>query len=250
MMTINSFICQPVSNCSGFDDGVTQIALADQSFVVDCDGTSQGYTDNTDIVFNFVLEDNPFNGILQMGFIDSVYALWIDFNDNNSFEANELISNEFVAQANTDFAFTIDFSDFPNVTEGEHLMRLRGEDESTAGDVLDPCGDLQFGRTNDFTANITGVLGIEDQQINNGDLTVATLPNNNFDIQLNTEFDGRLFMAVYNTLGQQLTYKPVAQDGGGFRINLDMSAVAAGVYLVRLGSTNPKTFKTAKIIVQ
>jgi len=249
-MSINSFICQPVSDCSGFNDGVTQIALADQNFIVDCDGTSEGYTDNTDIVFNFVLEDNPFNGVLQMGFNDSVYALWIDFNDNNTFEPDEVISNEFVAQANTDFAFTIDFNDFPNATEGEHLMRLRGEDESTAGDVLDPCDDLQFGRTNDFTANVTGVLGIEDQQINNGELTVSTLPNNNFDIQLNTEFEGRLFMAVYNTLGQQLAYKPVARDGGGFRINLDMSAVAAGVYLVRLGNSNPSTFKTAKIIVQ
>jgi hypothetical protein len=249
-MSINSFLCQPVSGCSAFNDGVTQIALADQDFMVDCDGTSEGYTDNTDIVFNFVLGNNPFNGVLQMGFADSVYALWIDFNDNNTFEPDEIISNEFVAQAGTDFAFTIDFNDFPNATEGEHLMRLRGEDESTLGDVLDPCGDLQFGRTNDFTANVTGVLGIEDQQINNGELTVSTLPNNNFDIQLNTEFDGKLFMAVFNIAGQQLAYKPVAQTAGGFRINLDMSATAAGVYLVRLGSSNPNTFQTAKIIVQ
>ena len=248
--TIANSLCQPVSDCSGFGDGVTQIALADQSFVVDCDGTSEGYTDNTDIIFNFVLEDNPFDGVLQMGFDDSVYALWIDFNDNNIFETDEVISNEFVANANTDFSFTIDFNDFPNATEGTHLMRLRGEDESTPGNVLDPCDDLLFGRTNDFTANVTGVLGLGEQQINNGELIVSTLQNNNFDIRLNTAFDDRIFMAVFNVLGQQLTYKPVAQVDGGFRINLDMSAMAAGVYIVRLGSSNPKTFKTAKIVVQ
>lgn len=248
--TIINSSCQPVSDCDGFNDGVTQIALADQSFVVDCGGTSEGYTDNTDIVFNFALDDNPFNGVLQMGFADSVYALWIDFNDNNAFEPDEVVSNEFVANANTDFNFTIDFNDFPNATEGMHLMRLRGEDESTAGDVLDPCDDLQFGRTNDFTANITGVLGIGEQQIANGELSVTTLPNNHFDIQLNTEYNDGVFMAVYNTLGQQLTYKPIAQTATGYRINLDMSAVAAGVYVVRLGSSNPSTFKTAKLIVK
>lgn len=249
-ITIANFICQPMSNCSGFNDGVTQIALADQSFTVDCDGTSDGYTDNTDIVFNFVLEDNPFEGVLQMGFNNSVFALWIDFNDNNIFETDELISNESVAAANTDFAFTIDFEDFPNAIEGEHLMRLRGEDESAVGDVLDPCGDLQFGRTNDFTANVSGLLSLQEQQINNGELIVTTLANNNFDINLTTEFDGRLFMAVFNIVGQQLTYKPVAQVGSGFRINLDMSAMPAGVYVVRLGSSDPETFRTAKIIVR
>ena len=249
-VTISNLLCQPVSDCAGFNDGVTQIALADQSFVLDCGGTSVGYTDNTDIIFNFVGEDNPFEGVLQMGFNDSVYALWIDFNDNSEFEADEVVSTEFVATPNVDFSFTINFDDFPNATNGMHLMRLRGEDQSTAGDVLDPCDDLQFGRTNDFTANITGVLGIEEQQIANGELTITSLPNNNFDIELNTQFDGGIFMAVHNTLGQELTYKAIAQTATGYRINLDMSAVAKGVYLVRLGSSDPSTFKTGKIIVK
>ncbi len=249
-MTIENSLCQPVSNCAGFNDGVTQIALADQSIVVDCDGTSEGYTDNTDIVFNFALDsDNPFEGVLQMGFADSEYALWIDFNDNNIFEAAEVVSNELVNIADTDFPFSINFDDFPNATDGMHLMRLRGEDQDQTGDVLDPCDDLQFGRTNDYTANISGVLSIEEQQINNGKLLVTSLDNNNFDIQFNTDFEERIFIAVFNTLGQQLTYKPVAQVDGGYRINLDLSAMAAGVYLVRLGSANPSTFQTAKIIV-
>ena len=252
MVTISSSICQPESDCSGFDDGIIQLTLADQSVDVPCNATAvaEGYTDNTDIVFNFVLDENPFNGSLQAGFDDTEYALWIDFNDNNSFEPDELVSNEVVDDGNTDFPFTLDFDNFPNATEGMHLMRLRGQFVPSAGDILDPCGDLVFGRTNDFTANVTQVLSVEDKQINNGELIVSTLPNNNFDIQLNTEFDGRLFMAVFNITGQQLAYKPVAQTAGGFRINLDMSATAAGVYLVRLGSSNPNTFQTAKIIVQ
>ncbi len=81
-------------------------------------------------------------------------------------------------------------------------MRLRGEDESTAGDVLDPCGNLAFGRTNDYTANITGSLSLEEQAIQNGDLQVITLDGNRFDVDLTTTFDGPIFMAVFNILGQ------------------------------------------------
>ncbi len=250
-ITIESFLCQPLANCSDSNDGVTQITLVDQSFDVQCSGTSTGYSDNTDIVFNFTMDENPFEGVLQMGFNDSVYSLWIDFNDNNDFEPDEVVSSEPVADANTDFGFTIDFNDFPNATEGTHLMRLRGEDESTEGDVLDPCGDLSFGRTNDFTANISGeVLSIEEQQINNGELLVSSIDNKNFDVQLNTAFNDRIFIALFNISGQQLTYKPIAKVDGGYRINLDLSAMPTGVYFIRLGSSNPETFKTAKIIVQ
>ncbi|MFC4635614.1 GEVED domain-containing protein [Dokdonia ponticola] len=249
-VTIQNNICQPTSNCAGFDDGVTEFALADQDISTNCGSSPAGYSDDTDIVFNFALNDNPFEGVLQMGFNASVFALWIDFNDNGIFETEELIANDFVANANTDFAFTVDFETIPAVTNGMHRMRLRGEDESTAGDVLDPCGDLAFGRTNDYTANITGSLSLEEQAIQNGDLQVITLGDNRFDVDLTTTFDGPIFMAVYNTLGQQLMYKPISRRNNGHGITLDMSAMSSGVYLLRLGSRNPQGFKTARIIVQ
>ncbi|WP_299215519.1 GEVED domain-containing protein [uncultured Dokdonia sp.] len=248
--TIQNNLCQPTSNCAGFDDGVTQFALADQDITTNCGSSPAGYSDDTDIVFNFVLNDNPFEGILQMGFNDSVYALWIDFNDNGIFETEELVANDFVANANTDFTFTVDFESIPAVTNGTHRMRLRGEDESTAGNVLDPCGNLAFGRTNDYTANITGTLSVEEQAIQDGDLVVSTLGNNRFDVDLTTTFDGLLFMAVYNTLGQQLTYKQISRRNNGYGITLDLNAMASGVYLIRLGSRNPQGYKTARVIVQ
>lgn len=244
---VNTF-CMPDSNCSGFDDGVTLFQLADQDLTTNC--SASGYSDDTDIEFNFVLSDNPFEGTLQMGFNASVYALWIDFNDNAVFEPEELIANDFVANANQDFTFTVDFETIPALTTGTHLMRLRGEDESTAGDVLDPCDDLQFGRTNDYTANITGTLGISDNNASTKNLEVITLGNNQFDIQLTTSEDERVFMAVYNLLGQQLKYKPIARSDNGFGFTLDMSQMATGVYLVRLGTSNAKRYDTAKIIVQ
>lgn len=248
--TIQNNICQPTANCAGFNDGVTQFQLADQDITTNCGDSPAGYSDDTDIIFNFPLGDNPFEGVLQMGFNDSVFALWIDFNDNGVFETEELVANDFVATANTDFAFTIDFEDIPAVTPGEHRMRLRGEDESTAGNVLDPCDDLQFGRTNDYTANITGTLSAEEQAIQDGGLVVSTLENNRFDVDLTTTFDGPMFIAVYNMLGQQLKYKQISRRNNGHGIVLDMNAMPTGVYILRLGSRNPQGFKTARIIVK
>ena len=188
---------------------------------------------------------------VNTGYGDQFVSVWIDFNDNFQFEADELIVDNFEiadGQAGGNYTETINVTIPEDAAIGAHVMRAKTN--WNGPNTGDACAGVTFGETEDYTANIQEALSLEDQQINNGDLVVASLPNNNFDVQLNTEFNGQIFMAVYNTLGQQLTYKPVAQEANGFRINLDMSAMAAGVYVVRLGSRDPKTFKTAKIIVQ
>ena len=248
--TITNSICEPTSNCAGFDDGVTEFALADQDIAPSCGTNPAGYSDDTDIVFNFVLDENPFEGVLQMGFADSVFALWIDFNDNNTFEADELIANEFVSAANTDFGFTVDFAAVgADVTTGMHRMRLRGEDESTAGDVLDPCGDLAFGRTNDYTANISGTLGTTDELFAGTDLQVHSLGNDQFEVVFNntSSFSEKLPISVYNTLGQTLAYYTVDNNGAGYRKIIDMSYVSNGVYFVKVGTDDLN--KVKRIIV-
>ena len=178
--------CEPMSNCAGFNDGVTMLELADQDIQVNCGAT--GYSNDTGIVFNFDLGTNPFPGVVQVGFADSAFALWIDFDDSGTFDADELIADELVATANTDFSFTVDFSTVSTVTSGMHRMRLRGEDLDQAGNYLDPCDDLAFGRTNDYTANITGTLGVTNQSISEAELIVVSNDNNNFDISLVTSF--------------------------------------------------------------
>lgn len=246
---ISNILCQPLSSCSGFgfNLGVTTINLANQGFDTEC--SASGYSDNSDIIFDFELNNNPFDGVLQVGFMNTSYAIWIDFNDNNVFENDELISTGLVADGDSDFNFTLDFSTIATVTNGMHKMRIKGGLQGQ--DILDPCGDIQFGRTNDYTANITGnILSIEEQAISNGGLVVTTLEDNRFDVQFTTQFDGSLFLSVYNVLGQQLKIKPIAKTDSGYGVLLDMNTMPTGVYLLRLGSGNPKTFKTARVLVK
>ena len=59
---------------------VPLLNLADQNINPNC-GTG-GYENDPSIVFNFVLTDNPFDGVLQTGYENSDFAIWIDFNDD------------------------------------------------------------------------------------------------------------------------------------------------------------------------
>ena len=129
-------------------------------------------------------------------------------------------------------------------------MRLRGEDLDQAGNYLDPCDDLAFGRTNDYTANITGTLGVTDQSISEAELIVVSNDNNNFDISLVTSFDGKAAIAVYDLLGQMIVFNNLEKNGDRYNYNLNMSYAAAGVYLVKIGDERTNTFQTAKIIVE
>ncbi len=248
--TVTNFICRPETDCDGFGDGVSILQFADQDIVTDCDGTSTGYTDNSDIIFNFILNENPFDGNLQVGFGGTTYAIFIDFNDDNTFDQDEIIAEGNVVNADTDFPFTVDFSAIPNVTVGMHRMRVRGVDESVNGDASDSCGDATFGRTNDFTANISGSLGLDDIGFGKTDLDIYSLPNSQYEVVFNnvTSYVNRLPITVYNTLGQKLAYYTVENTGNSYRKTIDMSYVQSGIYFVRVG--NETLNKTKRIIVK
>jgi hypothetical protein len=248
---ISNTICQPVSDCDGFNDGVTVIQLVGENINTTCGMDPDGYSNDTDIIFNFVLDNNPFEGILQMGFENEDYAFWIDFNDDTIFESNELVvSGSTEVPANTDVPFTINLANFPNLVEGSHLMRVRGFNPTFAGDLFDPCDDLQFGRTNDYTANITGTLSVDDAGFGLTDLLVHSLGGDQFEVVFNntTSLSNELPVTIYNTLGQTLAYYVVERDGAGFRRTIDMSHVSQGVYFVKVGTDDLN--KVKRIIVQ
>jgi len=55
-------------------------------------------------------------------------------------------------------------------------------------------------------------------------------------------------LSVYNTLGQRLLFKKLENNGQGYNYKLDLSYVAKGVYLVRIG--NKEDGRVKRIIVK
>lgn len=104
--------------------------------------------------------------------------------------------------------------------------------------------------SNDDTRRRYGAtLGV-DTPLASSDLIIRTLPNNIFEISLNTVFNDLLSLTVYNSAGQKVGYSDVAKEGSTYNFTLDMSYAASGVYLVQLGDRASGAYQTGKIIVK
>ncbi|MBK6410866.1 MAG: T9SS type A sorting domain-containing protein [Flavobacteriales bacterium] len=243
---VTNNICQPISNCAGYNDGVTQLQLADQNIQPACGTAPEGYSYQPDIVFNFVLSDNPFVSSLEMGYDDSDFAIWIDFNDNFTFETSERIANGTVPNADTNFPFTVNLTTITGVTQGMHLMRVRGTD---GNNLLQPCANMNYGRTNDYTANITGTVGIGTDLANAANLNIRPLPGAQFLLTYTTTPSSeKLPVSIYDAKGQLLAYYTLDNNGGVYSRMLDMSHTSAGVYMVKVGTGTLNVVK--RIVVE
>lgn len=242
---VENLLCQPVIDCS-LGDGFQLVAIAEINNVSGC----EGYGDFTDQIAN--LEDgDSYDLTLTTGWGNQHVNVWIDYNDDSNFTVDELVVNDYViapGQGQGSYTETTQLVIPAGVPFGEHRMRVKSNWDAPV--PADACEVTQFGETEDYTANI-GVLGVNDQAISNSDLVVISLPNNQFEITMTTAFDGEAYAAIYNVLGQQLKAKKLVKfDSNTYKINLDMSQTSSGVYLIKVGSIDATSSKTARIIVQ
>jgi subtilisin-like proprotein convertase family protein len=121
-------------------------------------------------------------------------------------------------------------SDFDGMqTIGDWTLRITDNANADGGTLLDwtlqSCG---------------GILGVEDNFANNTELFVVNQGNNQFKLLLpTTEITDMMTFSVINMLGQTLaSYRLHNDDGTGYEYDLDMSYVAAGVYIVRIGNSD------------
>ena len=51
-------------------------------------------------------------------------------------------------------------------------------------------------------------------------------------------------------LGQQISFNNISKEGDRYYLNLDMSSISSGIYLIKMGSLESNIYKTARIIVK
>ncbi len=247
-VTVTHALCQPESNCDS-GDGLTRFILEEINLpTITCSGN--GYIDLTQHAATLDAEIGEYTATIRTGFSNQQFSAWIDYNDNGVFEPSEQIfSNVAVGTANVDVnvPFTIPSDAF----NGDHIMRVRGKWGSGSGDLNDPCADLQWGNTVDFTATIiNGTLSTNDFGLNNSDFVVVSQGNNIFNAILTTanQESQAISLAVYNVLGQKVHFNELENNNGVYKYALDMSSFSSGVYLVRAGTSSQG--KVQRIIVK
>lgn len=141
---------------------------------------------------------------------DNYMSIWIDFDDNNIFSANEKVVSELAISNVSSTAFSINVENSALI--GTHRMRVMAGYLPATNIVLQPCNldasnymILVYGRVQDFTVNILPntptpvTMGILEGENSNGNaslkwVTYAEKNNKGFEVQQST--DGKNFKRV------------------------------------------------------
>jgi hypothetical protein len=242
----NSIIyCNPNLDCS-FGDGFTLVAVEQINNPSGC----EGYGDFTSQVASFSA-GQTYQVTFTTGYGDQHVKGWIDFNDDGTFATNEIVVQNFViapGQAAGTYTETTDLVIPAGVQSGIHRMRFKSNWQAEVPD--DACEVTNYGETEDYSADVDGVLGITQAAISNAELIVTSGQNNQFDIALVTSYEDRASIGIYNVLGQLLAFNYIEKEGDRFNYALDMSYAASGVYIIKMGDISSNIYKTAKIIVK
>ena len=239
--TVINEICMPTADCS-FGDGFTLFKVESINNPSGC--SPNGYADYTNLSTD--LEQASTNILtIQSGYADQSGTVWIDFNDNFTFESTEIVIHNTsfgTSQANVDLDITA------TANLGQHLLRARTNWNNTGtADMSDPCIDVTYGETEDYTVNIiestgsgVGVLTQEDVNI-----IVKSLGEKIFEISV-PGLTEPIEIEIHNSIGQKIYHKNI--DGGNELIHqFDLSGNADGYYLIHISNNNYNLIK--KIIL-
>lgn len=242
---VTNFLCQPETNCT-LGDGLTLVSVEEINNPSGCE--TDGYGDFTDLIANLA-QGGTYDITLSTGYGDQYVKVWVDFNDDFTFSNNEVILNNFViapGSAAGNYTETASMTIPTNATLGQHRMRIKTNWDANV--PVDACEETTYGETEDYTANITDELGV-NESFYNADFVISSQDQNYFDLSFKSpSYTNDLPVYVMNNLGQTLAYYLLEYDGTGFSKTIDMSYVASGVYFIKIGSKSLN--KVQRIIVK
>tara|TARA_B100000795_G_scaffold256421_1_gene228842 strand:- start:19703 stop:22639 length:2937 start_codon:yes stop_codon:yes gene_type:complete len=242
---ISNFLCQPETNCT-LGDGLRLVAVEEINNPSGCE--TDGYADFTDLIANLA-QGGTYDITFTTEYGNQFVKVWVDYNDDFTFSNNELILNDYVigeGQAGGSYTETTSMSIPENATLGMHRMRVKTNWNS--GVPADACEETTYGETEDYTANITDELGV-NELFYDADFVISSEDQKYFDLKFNTaSYTKDLPVYIYNTLGQVLAYYTLENNGTGYTKTINMSYVSSGVYFVKIGSKSLN--KVQRIIVK
>ena len=244
---VENKICAPTMNCS-LGDGIQLFSIADINNVSGC----EGYGDFTNLIANLV-PGNTYPLTITTGYGNQNVTVWIDFNNDNDFTADEKIVNNFViapGETGGSYTETIDVTIPASSNLGSFTMRAKTNWDDPVPE--DACVPSNYGETEDYTVNTETILNTSDfSPLNNSKLTILDKGDKQYEAVLTTAYDGPAYIAIYNLKGQQLKFKKIVKSSvDSYVVRLDMSQVSTGMYIIRIGGKIGGSYFTEKFIVK
>ncbi|MDA9357128.1 GEVED domain-containing protein [Flavobacteriaceae bacterium] len=157
------------------------------------------------------------------------FAVWIDFNDNGSFEASELLIESSFDGYGVLEDFTLNIP--TDASLGVHILRAKAIDLTTGDNLTNPCDDFSYGEVHDYSVNILATLGTNNINLKDN-LKIFPNPSNGV-FTIKTTLTNSSYK-VHNLIGQ--TIKSGFINNGVNSIDIRNSI--DGVYFITIESEN------------
>jgi hypothetical protein len=230
-------------DCSQYADYISRVRLNNidntSADGPNCYDDFSAQTINVNVGVNYTLgvtvaEDNHF------------VTAWIDYNQDYLFTANEIVVNALSCvnqnQETTD-PFTLGLA----TQQGTFRMRFRTI--WNQGGPLDPCAEIPYGETEDYTINIgPDVTGVNDLS-NIFDLSVYTNVNNSLVAVINGEADD-FKVRIIDARGRLLKTTQFTHGGAIGEHILPTQYLVAGAYMVHIENTKGDRITKKFVVVR
>lgn len=201
------------------------------------------YTDNTGSPVTVLNRGQSYTLTFSGSGTDyETFGAWIDYNQNGTFEAGELLG-ECSSSGGT---CTINFTVPANATLGNSTIRLIAQEDVSSS--LDPCYNTYvYGETEDYTVQIDNVVGTEEIELT----SFEVYPNpaeNIININFETVETGYLEVRLINSIGQVVRMDTRDYFNGVYNSSFDLSDLATGNYMLQI--MTQKGMVNQKVIVK
>ena len=178
---------------------------------------------------------------MTTGYGNQYVRAWIDFNDDYTYTADELVLDNFIIGeglgSGTHFG-TTQFTIPNEAALGSHYIRFKSN--WNAGVPDDPCEATTYGEIEEYTVNIVESLGLEDQNTLN--LRIYPNPVNDDNITIVTSFSGEKHIQIFDVNGREVLSSNIINN------NLDVSILETGFYMTRV--TINGISSTVKLVIK
>ncbi|MEI7662471.1 MAG: carboxypeptidase-like regulatory domain-containing protein, partial [Bacteroidota bacterium] len=143
--------CTPTytTGCT-YGDGITLFQLGTINQTIACNGSPNAWYHDYTALSTTMTTGTPYTLTVQAGYSSTYMSLWIDLNNNNTFDAGEIMVTNLICSASaTNYTATITIP--AGTTAGAHRLRYRTE---WLGGPTNACSSQAYGNSADFTINV------------------------------------------------------------------------------------------------
>ena len=153
------------------------------------------------------------------------FAVWIDFDDSETFESDELLIESSFDGYGVLENFTLNIpTDAPL---GTHILRAKAIDLTTGDNLTNPCDNFSYGEVHDYSVNIISTLSTENIDFKNNFNIYPNPSNGMFNVI--SEYEKANFK-IYDIVGKEI-FNGTLGSGNN---SLDLSKSNNGVYILNI----------------